>query len=228
MTNPDDVFARAHNQLVAKQAAARVVPLQRDHRAADQLLRRFAERMRGTERTKIVLGDVPRKPVQRRKGLFGTETIYPASGPAPSVMGWAFLTGPDGHPWFRTVRHGDPDSRTPTYETYEVFAVDAGGQLYLASVGQEPPRIMGLLDVPEVQGFERTVFDGPRVNTWDGNGRRVLAHVGYYSPSAPPYGSSDRAWRDYENRVAKYDQECAAADEFLAPGLAAALAQVGR
>jgi hypothetical protein len=233
VNEPDAVFARAQDRLAADTAAANIQRGQRDHADADRLLRRFAERMRGTEKTKIELGPGPNRSVRQKTSLFHSYTyeIEIAEG-RPSVMGWAFLTGFDSKPMYGTVRHGDPDSRDGTYETYSVLAVDSNGQLYLASARTRPPRKMGLFEVAVVQGFRNDggrplwTIDGRK---WNGVGREVLGWCGHTSPMSPGiFNDSDYAYRAYERALADYEKKTREIDQFLAPGLAAALSAAGR
>jgi hypothetical protein len=222
VNDPDAVFARSQDRLAADAAAANVQPGQRDHAAADRLLRRFAERMRGTEKTKIELGPGPNRSVRQKTGLFRSYT-YEAemANQRPFVMGWAFLTGSNSKGRYSTIRRGDPDSRSGTYQTYCVLAVDSNGQLYLATAGTEPPRRMGLIEVADVQGFG----DGSK---WNGVGRLVLGWCDYTTPMSPRLGNSISRYREYERALADYDRTAADIDQFLAPGLAAALSDAGR
>jgi len=231
VNDPDAVFAYAQDRLAADTAAAKIRPSQRHHAAADRLLCRFAERMRGTEQTKITVGPGPIKSVRQKTGLFRsytyeTEIIIDR----PFVMGWAFLTGFNSYPMYGTTTHGDPDSRSGTYKTYGVLAVDSNGQLYLASTDTEPPRRMGLFDVAVVSAFEG---DGglawsDDMRKWNGVGRLPPGWCGYSPPMSPRAGVSISRYREYERALADYDQKIAAVDQFLAPGLAAALSAAGR
>jgi hypothetical protein len=222
VNDPDAVFARAQNRLAANAAAARIRPSQRDQPAADQLLRRFAERMRGTEQTMIVLGRGPNKTMRRKSGLFRSYT-YQAEvvDERPHAMGWAFLTSTDSAVGrYHTTSHGDRDSRNPTWETYCVLAVDTGGQLYLAVTGTKPPYKMGLLNLTDVQAFGEG-------KVWDGDGRRLLSWCDHYPPMSRPCNTMQEV-REYEQAVAEYDKLVAAPHQFLTPGLAAALSEAGR
>jgi hypothetical protein len=231
VNDPDAVFAQAQARLAADEAAAKIEPSQRDHPAADRLLRRFAERMRGTERTKIIVGHAPMKTFREKTGLFRTRT-YEGEPVAerPFVMGWAFLTGFNATPWYHTVRHGDPDSRTPTYNTYSVLAVDTNGQLYLATSTTEPPKKMGIFEVPVVTAFDGDVGHSfsDRTRKWNGVGNWALGWCGYYSPTSPRPGSSISRYHEYERMLADYNQKADQVDQFLAPGLGAALSATGR
>lgn len=226
MDDPDQIFANAQKRIEADIEKRRLADqaiaarCQANNVAADRLLRRFAERMRGTERTRIVIREGSQREKRIKLGRFRSAVVMETTE-GPSVRGWAFVT----KDFLSTSTTRDETS--PYLESvvslYNVLAVDTAGQLYLAEASVGPRQAPGLVEATDVKAWGLS----PR-GAWNGVGTDVLGWCKRW-PGVPSHGATaEENLQLYNYRRAEFEALADRIADFLAPGLAAVLSAIGR